>query len=259
MLHATERNKSKLYQRYLPKRDNIERKERVPGEDEITSIIFGPLDFLCASDAHRFWLRVLETVGQAHFFPAAPPLEVSVAMWPRDKAKDDGNSIEPDMLVTVKWAGGVSRILLIELKWEADVGGTNHNQLHRQWQQYLDDEIRTNALHIFIAREVSAGVQAFNNEVAGGNVWKTKANENRLVLLPWFRVREVFNTFAEEKDSALGRWAKLADHFLDRIQIGKFGGFNNLANDISVPIQSFSTLFWHPAHSQVGASPECRK
>jgi hypothetical protein len=254
MLHATAKNKSTLYRRYFGERDGDERK--VYEEDEITSTIFGPLDFLCASDAHRFWLRVLESEGQPLFLPVASPQKISVAMWPRDSATDNGNSIEPDMVITMEWADGDFRILLIELKWRAPLSGSD--QLHRQWLHYLDDEQRAHALHIFIAREISAGAQALNNEEAGGNVWITKRNESRIVLLPWLRIRAVLDDFSKE-DSALGRWAKLADQFLDRIQIGKFSGFNNFSSGISVPLQSPSNLFWSSTHSPVGASSKCLK
>ncbi len=240
MLHATAKNKSKLFMRYLGERDGGDTK--VCEEDEITSIVLGPLDFLSPADGHRFWQRVLESAGYAKFLPADSPLKISVATWPRDKATDNGNSIEPDVVITMQWAEGVSRTLLIELKWRAPLSGDN--QLHRQWLHYLDEATRTHALHLFIAENVSAGVQALSNDKAGGDVWQTEEG-SRLVLLPWLRIRTIFDEFAKE-DSALGRWAKLADRFLECIKIHKFSGFDHFPDGLSLPTQLPSTLFWRP-------------
>jgi hypothetical protein len=59
MLHATaRRGKSTLYKRYLGHREKGEL--HVHGEDEITSTVIGPLDFLLPSEVHYFWNNVLK-------------------------------------------------------------------------------------------------------------------------------------------------------------------------------------------------------
>lgn len=60
MLHATVKGKSALHERYLGRRDEGER--RVHEEDEITSAIFGPLDFMAPAEVARFW----HSVGLVH-------------------------------------------------------------------------------------------------------------------------------------------------------------------------------------------------
>ncbi|WP_419735663.1 hypothetical protein [Pseudomonas sp. COR18] len=45
MLHAYLRNKSALYHRYLPAKLRDPAEGRVTQEDEVTSIVFGPLEF----------------------------------------------------------------------------------------------------------------------------------------------------------------------------------------------------------------------
>ena len=67
MLHATFKGKGKLYTRYLGHRDGEERK--VHEEDEITSTVLGPLDFMAPADVHRFWQCVLVAAGHAEFLP----------------------------------------------------------------------------------------------------------------------------------------------------------------------------------------------
>jgi len=238
MLHAIAKGKSTLYRRYLGERDGDELK--VYEEDEITSTILGPLDFFPAADVQRFWQLVLRTAGQGKFLPESSVTSVLLETWPRRTVIKDGKSVEPDALVTMHWENGVSRSLLLELKWRAPLSG--ENQLHRQWLQFLNETERESALHLFIAPEVSAGAQAPNE--TGGDVWSTPEG-SRLVLLPWLKIRTVLGSLSEEK-SALGRWATLADQFLERVRISRYGGFNQFSNAISLPDQIPATLFWRP-------------
>lgn len=241
MLHAIDKGKTKFYTRYLGKRDGT---EHVHEEDEITSIVLGPLDFLPALDVYRFWSQVLRSTGYAALLPTESPSDVNIALWSRRNASDDGNSIEPDGMVTMKSTDGqTSIILLLELKWRAPLSG--EDQLHRQWTQFLNATERTRALHLFIAPEITAGAQAPNNEKAGGNVWEASEGGSRLVLLPWLRIRAILDDFAKE-NSALGRWAKLSDLFLERIGIRRFAGFHHLATPFAVPAVNSTYLFWNP-------------
>lgn len=233
MLHAIDKGKTKFYERYLGKRDGSEHK--VYEEDEITSTVFGPLEFLPASEIYRFWCRVLQFIGHAEFLPNDVPSDVQVTLWPRRNAENDGNSIEPDGMVSVEFADGRKRLLLIELKWRAGLSGDG--QLHRQWEQYLNKEEQSQSLHLFIAPEISAGAQALSNlDVWGGS---------RLVLLPWLKLRVVFGVLALE-NSKLGRWAQLADQFLHRIGIRRFGGFCNLTPPFKVSSEFADRIFWIP-------------
>jgi hypothetical protein len=238
MLHAIAKGKSTLYRRYLGERDGNERK--ICEEDEITSTVLGPLDFLPAADVQRFWQLVLRSAGQAKFLPEHSATRVLLETWPRRRVSKDGRSVEPDAVVTMTWANGVSRTLLIELKWRAPLSG--ENQLHRQWQHYLTEAEQESALHLFIAPEVSAGAQAPNE--AGGDVWHTPEG-SRLVLLPWLKIRAVLGSLSKD-ESALGRWAKLTDQFLERVRISSYGGFNQLSTAISLPDLIPTALFWRP-------------
>lgn len=235
MLHAIDKGKTRFYERYLGKRDG--REHKVYEEDEITSTVFGPLEFLPASEICRFWRRVLQYVGHAEFLPNDAPSDVQITLWPRRNAEIDGNFIEPDGVVSVEFADGRKRLLLIELKWRAGLSGDG--QLHRQWEQFLNEEERSQSLHLFIAPEISAGAQALNNLEVGGDVW----GSSRLVLLPWLQLRAVFGELALEK-TKLGRWAQLVDQFLNRIGIRRFGGFCNLAPPLNASTEFADCIFW---------------
>jgi hypothetical protein len=235
MLHAiAKKGKSTLYRRYLGSRDGEERK--VNEEDEITSTIFGPLDFMPTDDVFGFWQRILESAGQGTFLPPGTPSQITMDMWPKRPNPGTNESIEPDVMVRMTWPD-TFRILLIELKWRSPLSG--EDQLHKQWQYFLTPNERSQALHLFIAPEISAGAGALNNQNAGGNVWG-----NRLLLLPWMQIRAVLNQFP--LIGGLSRWAKLADCFLERVLIRRFGGFRDLVTDLSLPDVLPSPLFWHP-------------
>ena len=237
MLHATFKGKGKLYTRYLGHRDGEERK--VHEEDEITSTVLGPLDFMAPADVHRFWRSVLVAAEHAEFLPNESPERVDFKFWPPIKTTNNSSFIEPDMVVRMRWSDGRYRILLIELKWRAPLSGAD--QLHRQWQFCLDAPEKAQALHLFIAPEVSAGAQARNN----GDVWKKNDGGSRLVLLPWLHIRSALGEL-ENEHSALGRWAKVANRFLEKLQIRKFRGFGGFTAGIQFPVLLPKAIFWQP-------------
>lgn len=235
MLHAIGKSKSGFYKRYLGERDDsLERK--VCEEDEITSTILGPLDFLPTHDVGQFWRGILNNSGHLDFLPNIDPIDVQITFWDRRNASADGKPIEPDCIVKIKYPDGQTRLLLIELKWHSGLSGDD--QLHLQWLQYLDETERDICLHLFIAPEISAGASALNNKEAGGDVW-----QSRLVLLPWIRVRSVLGMFASN-NSGFGRWASFADQFLARVGIRKFSGFCDLGKEVHLSLVASAPFFW---------------
>jgi hypothetical protein len=232
MLHANEKSKTRISRRFLGDRDGIEL--RVSEEDEITSTILGPLDFLSAAENHRFWQRLLASVKHANFLPPTQPSNVEFGFWERRIANDASGAIEPDAVVRMYWPDGSVRILLIELKWRAPLSG--EDQLHRQWLQYLSEAERQTALHLFIAPNVSAGEWAQSSNDVWGN--------RKLVLLSWLHIRSILNEFSKET-AAVGRWARVADQFLESVHIRKFRGFNTLFHEQFQLLKSLpNPLFW---------------
>ncbi|MEG8200791.1 hypothetical protein SE916_01000 [Pseudomonas sp. 5FOS] len=206
MLHAITHNKSRVYERYLGHRDPGEK--RVSEEDEITALVMGPLAFLPAGAIGAFWMALAKK-GKLGEFPEGPVTHAEMRFWPRK------NRVEPDMLVelwwwTEKWS------LLIEFKWRAPLSG--EDQLHKQWKNFLPPDEQKRALHIFIAPETSAGIEAKGRE----DIWK-----GHLLLFSWY---DVLNTLHELKSSELllRRWSEEVIGCLERLGIRPFCGFKKL-------------------------------
>ncbi len=213
-------------------------------EDEITSTILGPLEFLNVSDHYQFWRHLLNEVGRIAFLLETTPQKIILELWPHRVAKDTSSKIEPDAIVHIIWPDNESRILLIEFKWHADLGSSDkckRDQLHRQWLQYLTAEEREKALHLFIAPEISAGIQAIENEDAGGNVW---LQGNRLIPISWLHIRSILEIFPNES-SPLYRWAQLTNNFLEAIGIRKFAGFGYIQTSLLLPEYLPENIFWN--------------
>lgn len=228
MLHSTMKKKGTLYKRYLGDRDGKE--GNVHEEDEITSAVLGPLDFLADEDVFLFWTKLLGSEGHSDFFPTTPPRSIEMKMWNRRTALD-GGSVEPDVVVEMAWPDD-RRTLLIEMKWRAGLSGDD--QLQRQWNFYLEHQEREKGLHLLIAPDVAAGVEAKNDD----DVWHGK-----LVLIQWLKIRSVLGGLKNSK-TAIGRWAMHADFFLERLHVLRFGGFGELQMDKPLPAVLPSTLFW---------------
>jgi hypothetical protein len=223
MLHAFARHKSKAYTRYLGVRDPSE--PRVSAEDEITSIIFGPLDFLSASDNWKLWKAVLQNHASttvsgplpsdylADFFPDV----CTLAFWPRK------NNIEPDLVVTFSDAAGQTRSLLVELKWDAPPSG--EDQLKKQWLAYQAGQ-HAYSLHVFITKRIGdlpTDVHPWSCE-EGGN------SASRLRAIRWNAFRHEILKLAESSNISrpLKRWCELSSGFLRQVEIRPFVGFHTI-------------------------------
>jgi hypothetical protein len=241
MLHATYAGgKSNRYKVYMGYRDD--QTPHVHEEDEITSTVLGPLDFLPASAVHQFWQTVFQVIGQSKLLPTLSPACSTVRFWDSRMASDRGLRIEPDGRVDFFWPAPTSvarRILLIEVKWRAPLSGSD--QLHRQWLDYLEDDERSDALHVFLGIETTAGVAA---KMSGrGNVWTDPAGNDRLILVSWLQVRAALAILRDQPDG-LGRWARLADRFLEKVGIRRFLGFVDLLGAQRVSQSTSTPLFW---------------
>jgi|MTBAKSStandDraft_1061840.scaffolds.fasta_scaffold10884_2 hypothetical protein len=256
MLHSTCKGKSNLYKRYLGERDGKEKK--IYEEDEITSIILGPQDFLPVSEVYYFWKLVLENSSYQEELPQEMPSNADVSLWPiRHKSFGTG-TIEPDATIVFNWLDKRRLILLLEFKWRAPLSGGE--QLHHQWNDYLSDSERKDAIHIFIAPEISAGSAAKNNEL--GDVWLSSKGRGRLVLLPWLLIRDTLQDISNTKqNAAIGRWAELVNTFLAKVGINNFQGFIHIIDTIPSIETGKYPLFWHPFSGvgTIGPAPSIPK
>jgi hypothetical protein len=219
MLHAFARNKSRAYRRYLGVRDPSE--PRVSAEDEITSLIFGPLEFLSALDNWVLWKLVLQSPAlisscgplPSSFFADFSPASCTFEFWPR---KDN---IEPDMVVQFADDTGATRSLLIELKWDAGVSGVD--QLEKQWMRYQESE-HDRSLHIFIAKRTGGLV---SDTIPWACLEADGAVRLRAIRWHEFKHEIAKLSHASTVSVALRRWAVLVSDFLGYLEIRPFVGF----------------------------------
>jgi hypothetical protein len=224
MLHSFCHGKSHLYRRYLGHRDVGEK--RVCEEDEITSLIMGPLDYLSPEASGSFWRALIECdVGEELAFPSSTISRVQMDFWQR-------RTIEPDLLVELQWATGERRIVLVEFKWNAPLSG--NDQLHRQWNEYLTDAEREVAHHVFIAPEISAGLNAIGQD----NIWN-----GRLILRSWISILDLLKQLDCSTHAGLEKWSTQVATLLERLHIRRFQGFRGLTIPSTFPE---SPLFWNP-------------
>lgn len=238
MLHAAAKGKTKFYERYLGRREPDD--VRVCEEDEITSTIIGPMDFMSPNEIHQFWAELFRLKSLHDVLPEQPPESMEVKLWPsRPAPVGDGKRIEPDATIEFLWSDKTRRILLIEFKWRASLSGKD--QLHRQWVHYLTPNEREYAFHLFIAPVVAEGASAKNSDL--GDVWG-----DRLVLITWETFRHALNSITNNGGTTTGlrRWSASADNFLARIGINKFVGFGHLAEKLNFCPPFSSPLFWQP-------------
>lgn len=209
MLHAFSHKKSRLYRRYLELRDDPSER-RVGEEDEITSMIMGPLAFLSPAAIGAFWLSVAQLRNPTANFRIDPPTNAVMRFWPSN------NGIEPDLRVDLSW-GSESLTLLVEFKWRA--GLSSEDQLKDQWEKYLSSGERARAQHIFIGRDTSAGA----NALARRDVWQGK-----LLLRSWTDILTALDAVSNPQAQELGLWAAQLRIFFSLLGIHSFKGFASL-------------------------------
>mgnify|MGYP003607212913 CR=1 FL=1 len=233
MLHSFSHGKSHLYRRYLGHREIGEK--RVCEEDEITSLIMGPLDYMPPEASGSFWRALIaRDVREDLVFPAGPVSRVQMAFWPL-------RTVEPDLLVELHWQTGERRILLVEFKWNAPLSG--NDQLHRQWNEYLTHTECEVAHHVFIAPEISAGLNAIGQD----DIWN-----GRLILRSWISVLEVLNKLDCLSNAGLRKWKFQVTSLLRKLGISRFQGFGH----ISPPsLLKQSPLFWSPINGFMELEP----
>lgn len=238
MLHAINQNKSTLYKRYGGYRDLND--HRVCEEDEITSTIIGPMDFMLPDEVHRFWSALFQLKSRTDVFGELsyqPPKSIEVKLWPSRQVKAGGRErVEPDATIEFIWPDKTRILLLIEFKWRSNLSGDD--QLHRQWNHYLTKKEQAYTFHLFIAPVITEGASARNSEL--GDIWG-----DRLILITWETFRRALNTIRknDKATTSLGRWSTVADSFLQKIGIKKFVGFGNLVDELNFSIPSSISLF----------------
>jgi len=222
VLHAFVQSKSRLYRRYLGQREEPGER-RIAAEDEITSIITGPLAYMPPAASGAFWVALANLRNPKLVLPPGAPTEVSMQFWDRNKG------IEPDLRVDLGW-GSERRIFLVEFKWRAPLSGAD--QLHDQWDHYLLPDERVRALHLFIGLDTSEGLHALSR----GDVW-----EGKLLLRTWCDVLTTIKGLQTGQLPALHLWCAQVEQFLKLLGVHRFDGFGRMTTP---DIPTYSPVFF---------------
>lgn len=174
MLHAIEKNKSKLYERYWGVRDSFV-SGNITAEDEITSTIFGPLEFMTPSDV---WCIARKMLGDKAA-KDVKPVGFELKFWNKLKSEKE-NDIEPDAELIFDCGGGEFIAILFELKWNALEGKDKEGrlQLDKQWPEFklhLKEKKNCDCYHLFIAKENAVNaVKGALEKQERVNIWGNK-------------------------------------------------------------------------------------
>lgn len=234
MLHAIVQDKSKIYRRYIGHRDESDEK-RITAEDEITSLILGPLKFLPPEERGRFWLELLR-FRHAAGLPTGRIVDARMELWKRFQSLK--KSVEPDLMVYLICDDGQEVPVIVELKWRSPLSGAD--QLHLQWKHCLNAQGRQTGFHLFIAPNTSAAFAA--KASVYGDPWGS-----RLIPADWASIKgwllhnNVFITL-EGRD-----WAHSVGLALEKLGIRAFKGFMGIAAP-RIPTLPRGSVFFNGLH-----------
>jgi len=113
-------------------------------EDEITSIIFGPMQYFPARDVWEIF-RNLSGYAGINFWPIKMPESVKMHFWPKT------GPVEPDLVI--QFYRGEENILniILEVKWDAPLSPLC--ELVRQWGHRGDD--KSEWIHLYLVKDVA--------------------------------------------------------------------------------------------------------
>ncbi len=193
MLHAIYRKKSQLpTHRYVTsaKAQDTRRTQ----EDEITSTIFGPLDFMPTEDLGK----IIEVLFDSESTPNCN--DISIQFWPRY------NQVEPDIVFLEDLDNGKRNAYIVEVKWNAPLGS---KQVEQQLDAVKTIEGIHSTSHIVLSRyAIDVGTQSRN--------------------LTWmdFKDRIIDLRKSASAGRSLRKWIDLVDCFLEKCNVRHFRGFS---------------------------------
>lgn len=240
MLHAINQNKSKLYERYISKKRQDSAEGRRTQEDEITSIVFSPLEILPPKISGKLWHDLLKS-KKSERLPNSPIVGSSHIFWPRTK-DINGKPLEPDLVVTLNYESGEKIFIIIELKWNSPLSNKTtefdqRNQLQIQWEDFKFDGGANANYHIFIGKETSEAIKAQE----ANDVWK-----GCLIKFNWFELLATINSPEfQTSNPELKNWSNLVCQFMSKVGIKAFRGFRSLQTHLLPEISQRSNLFWN--------------
>lgn len=211
MLHAIYRKKSQLpAQRYAASAGAQD--TRRTQEDEITSTIFGPLDFMS--------VEALRKVIGSLFERELPPKSsnISIEFWP------GYDRVEPDVVFIEDLEDKRKNAYIVEVKWNAPLG---EEQVERQ----ID------------AVEAIEGIHRTSHIVLSRHILNVDAQSRNLTWMD-FKDRVISLKKSTSTDRALTKWIDLVDCFLEQCNIRHFRGFGEVKVPVTTRQSLESAIFW---------------
>lgn len=189
-------------------------------EDEMTSIIFGPLMYMPPEDVwtlFRAWLPFDDEL-----WPAGVSDGMDLSFWPN---LSPAGRIEPDLLVRFTKNGELFLTVMFEIKWNARISG--HDELTKQWNALKDKE-KANAFHVYLVKNTGIGIHEVTQslEDSGSTTWR-----KRLVCIGWRSLVEILKFGNLPFGKAMNFWAEGLLAFLKRRGQTTFTGFEWLKRE----------------------------
>lgn len=204
-------------------------------EDEITSVILGPLAYMPVQDVWKLfqvWLPFKDiSCCLSH------PVDVEFDFWPNLKKV---GRIEPDL--RVRFIGSDKEtvlILLFEVKWNSGISGKD--ELINQWNA-LSELDRKNAFHVYLVKNTPLGAKELKDSLAR---YDSKTWEERLVCIGWYSLIETLHFDRPQFGKTMNIWADGVLAFLQGYGQTVFTGFDWVANTVAV-IDDVRGVFWQP-------------
>ena len=161
MLQAVIRQKSGRWLKEINQEINTignTKKERIPREDEITSTVFGMLQYFDSREVYSFFCQLLHIPMKS----AIEDITHQFSFWESKTHKSRQNSAqdkktEPDVIVRFQINKTEEVTFILELKW----GKNSHflpDQLERQWENFQQGEthliyLATHIHHDFFSKK----------------------------------------------------------------------------------------------------------
>lgn len=180
---------------------------RVPIEDVVTSMVFGPLTFMSPEDRGAAVGCLEEALGLTRPVPGGA---VELRFWPRLQLTGDAlrtRYVEPDLLL----ADAAGAFLIVEVKWGAPLG---EHELAAQWAALSHAE-RRRCVHVLLVQETERYRGAVEEDAAllerrGLAAWRPLVRSWRtLTALPLAAARE-------GRSDAVRLWAAAVADFVRR-------------------------------------------
>ena len=238
MLHAIVQNKTKMHERYLSRKHEDDIKGRRTQEDEITSIVFSPLEILPSKISGKLWHDLLKS--KKANLPESQIVGSSHCFWPRVK-DSNGKPLEPDLVVTLNYDTGEKKFIIIEFKWNSPLSNKasedeQRNQLQIQWKDFKFEDGSNANYHIFIGKETSEALKAKStNDVWGGC----------LITFSWFELLGAIKSLVQQPSNKdLKNWSDLICKFMSKLGIQPFNGFESFTPTLLPQAQQSEYVFW---------------